>query len=338
MSRIHEALKRAEKEKGKPLAEEPLPASPKAIAPPAAQAAPAASVPATAPAVRPVARPAVPSVPAASPAGPVDLPPPPAPVTRIVPRPDSAELARAAAFSAASSAPVSEPSSLLANCRRTRWQGDASKLFLLNSEAPSRATEELRGLCARLNQERERRSLKTLLFTSALPAEGKTFVCANLGLALARQTDKRILLIDCDLRSPSLHAILGAPGEPGLAACLRNEAKFDQVLERGPLDNLFLIPGGKETTDPTALLARGRMKALLAQLAPLFDWILLDAPAAAPFDDALTVAQHSDGVVLVVRGGVAAHDSARGAISSLRDRRLLGVVLNRVPSSRAAAV
>ena len=298
MSRIHEALKRAEREKGGPrpqdAAAEPAPPATAAASPAAAvQPAPAAG----APAARSIA----------------------AAVTAVAP-----QAVPVAAPRVAAPAPA-----LLESCRRLRWQGDASKLFFLSTRHNTFATEQLRTLRTRLYQVRERRPLKTVLVTSAMPAEGKTFVCANLAYALARQSGHRILLMDCDLRSAGLHTLLGAPGEPGLTAYLRGKSTAEQILQRGPQDNLFLIPGGHAAANPAEFLAGGKLKGLLEELAPLFDWILLDTPAAAPAEDALRIAAWCDGVLLVVEGGKTPYDMAQRVAAELPAKRLLGVVLNR---------
>ncbi|HMD31726.1 MAG TPA: CpsD/CapB family tyrosine-protein kinase [Candidatus Acidoferrales bacterium] len=297
MSRIHEALKRAEREKGRAPAQEPEPA-PAAAAPAAAPAAPARPLesPTAATVITRIETPAVPAAPA--------RPAAPSPSRPALP-------------------------ALLEGCRQTRWQSDASKLFFLNGKNQTFATEQLRMLRSRLYQERERRALKIVLVTSAMPGEGKTFICANLAHAIARQQEKRVLLVDCDLRSPSLHVILGAPGEPGLAAYLKEEAGVEQILQRGPQENLFLIPGGGGAANPAELVARGRLKSMLSQLTPHFDWVLVDSPAAGPMADALTIADCCDGVLLVVQGGNTPYDVAQGVVQELREKRLLGVVLNR---------
>jgi capsular exopolysaccharide synthesis family protein len=236
-------------------------------------------------------------------------------------------------------APVVAPQpvapSLLDSCRRAHWHEDRSKLFFLGNKAPSFGAEQLRTLRSRLYQARENRPLKTVLVTSAMPGEGKTFVCANLAYAMARQSERRVLLLDADLRSPSLHTLVGAPPEPGLAAYLRGEATVDRILQRGPRENLFLIPGGKPAPNPAELLEGGKLKNLLALLAPLFDWILLDSPAAAPVSDALHLAGWCDGVLLVVQGGKTPYDLVQGVTRELREKRMLGVVLNRTEPSAA---
>ena len=306
MSRIHEALKRAEREKGRP----PRPATVEPDAPSvSAASAPAATAPAPA---------------ASSPA---------------VASPLAAAMAAAAAAPAA--APVAPPPGTapaqLASCRRTHWHEDVSKLFYLSGKGHAAATEQLRTLRSRLYHFREARPLKSVLVTSAMPGEGKTFVCANLAYAFARQTDRRVLLIDADLRSPGLHTLTGAPAEPGLASFLRGDASLEQILQRGPHENLFFIPAGKPPANPADLLAGGKLKGLLAQVGPLFDWILLDSPAAAPVSDALQIAGCCDGVLLVVQGGKTPYDLAQGVTRELREKRLLGVVLNRTETSSASA-
>ena len=315
MSRIHEALKRAEREKGKPADLEAAAASPLSVAVPS-EAPPAPSV------VSPV--PPAPSSSAAT-------APPAAPAAHPAPASDTAAttvMTRAAALKPAH--PGVPP--LIENCRTLRWQGDASKLFFLGARAHAGASAQFRALRSRLYALRQRRALKTLLLTSSTSGEGKTLVCANLAHALARQTERRILLLDCDLRSPSLHAILGAPAQPGLAAFLRGEAALDQILQRGPLENLFFIPAGEPVQNPAQLWSRG-LKTLLAELAPLFDWILLDAPAAGAFPEAAGLAAACDGALLVVESGKIAADAAQAVAREIGADRLLGVVLNRAASA-----
>ena len=318
MSRIHEALKRAEREKGRAGGAQPPEPVSEAASPSPAVAPEIAPAPAAGPGA------STPSAPVAAPAT--------TPANAVPSTAATTVMARAAAIAPSRAAMPS----MLDACRRVAWQGDASKLFFLSRKSQTFATEQLRTLRSRLYQARERRALKTVLVTSAMAGEGKTFICANLAHAIARQTDRRVLLVDCDLRSPSLHSILGAPATPGLAAGLKGEARVELLLQRGPLDNLFLIPAGSAVANPAELLSRGKLKMLLTQLAPLFDWILLDAPAAGAFPDAMVIADQSDGVLLVVEGGRTPYDSALAAVRELREKHLLGVVLNRARVATAA--
>jgi capsular exopolysaccharide synthesis family protein len=278
MSRIHEALKRAEQEKGKTPSPEPEVLAPETI-----------STVATA----------------------VATPPPP-PQREATP-------------------------ALLQSCRSPRWLGDTSKLFFLASTNHSFATEQLRTLRSRLYQIRDRMPLKIVMVTSPMPAEGKTFLCANLAHAFMRQHERRILLVDADLRRSRLHSILGAPAEPGLTEYFRGEARLEDILQRGPQDNLYLIPGGKQSEHPAELLATNKLKDLLDRVAPLFDWIILDTPPAGPVSDPSIIADCCDGVLLVVNSGTTPHDMAQRVTQDLREKRLLGVVLNRAEPSDAGS-
>jgi capsular exopolysaccharide synthesis family protein len=168
--------------------------------------------------------------------------------------------------------------------------------------------------------------------TSSLPAEGKTFVAANLAQSIMRQPDRKVLLIDADLRASRLHQVLGAPRTPGLSDYLRSEADEFQIVQKGTDSNLCLIAGGGEVTNPSELLMNERLSKLLELMTPLFDWIIIDTPPALPVHDASMMADLCDGVLFVVRAGLTDHEMAAKATAEFQDRNLLGVVLNRVES------
>lgn len=220
--------------------------------------------------------------------------------------------------------------SILAAARRPDWHPDHSKLIYLNPQSKGFGPEQLRTLRSRLYQIRDRMPLKTLLVTSALPAEGKTFVAANLAQTFVRQHERRTLLIDADLRLSRMHTMLGAPAEPGLTEYLQGHATEAEVLQRGAQDNLFFIPGGKPAANPAELLHSGRFKQLLDRLAPHFDWVILDSPPAVPVSDPSLLADMCDGVLLVVRYGVTPFDIVQKVGQEYHEKRLVGVVLNRV--------
>jgi capsular exopolysaccharide synthesis family protein len=188
--------------------------------------------------------------------------------------------------------------------------------------------EEFRTLRSRLYQARERQPLSKLLITSALPKEGKSFTTANLAQVMVRQHGRRALMIDADLRNPQLHELLGADRGPGLSEYLRGEADEFSIMQRGTMENLFLIPAGDHIGNPAELVANGRLKFLLNRLDPLFDWIVIDSPPAALVSDANLLANVCDGVILVVRSNTTPVDAARRARKEFADRNVLGVVLN----------
>jgi len=218
--------------------------------------------------------------------------------------------------------------SLLARSRETRWSPDPQTMLFFGSDEHAFGTEEFRTLRSRLYHVREQKPLSKLLVTSALPKEGKSFTAANLAQVIVRQHGRRALLIDADLRNPQLHNLLGADPGPGLSEYLRGEADESSILQRGPMENLFLIPAGRVGTNAAELLSSGRMKSLLNRLEPMFDWIIIDTPPAVPVSDAAILAKDCDGILLVVRSNSTPTDAARRARNEFAGRNLVGVVLN----------
>jgi protein-tyrosine kinase len=193
--------------------------------------------------------------------------------------------------------------------------------------------EQFRTLRSRLYQLRVAQNLKTILMTSSVPGEGKTFVTSNLSQAIVRQPDRRALIIDGDLRCARLHVPLGAPNSPGLAEYLRGEADEMTVIQHGQEGNLCFIAGGSEVSDPSELLSNGRLKKLLDRVTPIFDWVIIDSPPCLPVADATILANYCDGILLVVRAGSTASAVAQRACQELHGRNVVGVVLNAVEQS-----
>jgi capsular exopolysaccharide synthesis family protein len=170
--------------------------------------------------------------------------------------------------------------------------------------------------------------LKKVLVTSALPKEGKSFTAANLAQVLVRQHGRRVLLIDADLRGPRLHMMLGTTSSPGLVDYLQGDCDEFSIMQRGPMENLFFIPSGQETSNPAELVSNGLLKTLLQRVEALFDWIIIDSPPAVPVSDAGVLGKACDGVLLVVRSNATPVDMARRARQEFPDDALVGVVLN----------
>jgi len=218
---------------------------------------------------------------------------------------------------------------LLSFCPRRAWVPDpASNVFA--GEPQSAAAEELRGIRSRLYRLRETRQLKTLLVTSPVHKEGKSFVACNLAHALAIQPDCRVLLIDANLRNPALHKFFGTLPTPGLSDYLLKPADPMSIVQRGESDNLILIAAGSAVVGPAELLGNGQLPSLIKLVAPAFDWIVIDSPPAIPFTDAALLANPCDGVLLVVRSNSTPLEVARRARRKFRDGHIAGVVLNGV--------
>jgi non-specific protein-tyrosine kinase len=168
-----------------------------------------------------------------------------------------------------------------------------------------------------------------ILFTSAGPDEGKTSTLANVG-ALSALAGERVILLDCDLRRPSLHTIFGLANDSGLSALATGGAAIDSALQSTTLEGLSVVPSGPPTSNPAELLASKACERVLTALRGEADLILVDAPPAAGVADASLLAAHMDGVVLVLDATRTRRADAQRAKQQLEHvkARILGVVLN----------
>ncbi|MGH9497048.1 MAG: tyrosine-protein kinase family protein [Candidatus Sulfotelmatobacter sp.] len=217
---------------------------------------------------------------------------------------------------------------MLGRSAQKEWKPDLATMLFMSGNESAKGAEEFRTLRSRLYHLREKMALKTVLVTSALPKEGKSFTAANLSQVMVRQHGRRVLLIDADLRAPRLHMMLGTSAGPGLSEYLQGKSDEFSVMQRGTMENLFFIPGGTGIEDPAELVGNGRLKVFLQRVEPLFDWIIIDSPPAVPVADASLLAKDCDGVLMVVRSNSTPADVARKARMEFSDQKLIGVVLN----------
>jgi capsular exopolysaccharide synthesis family protein len=177
------------------------------------------------------------------------------------------------------------------------------------------------------------RKLRTLMVSSALPRDGKTLTSANIATTLSQSYKQKVLLIDADIRRPSLHHLFGLPNSVGLADVLRPGAsvRVPQV-ELSPF--LTVLTAGRTDEATMAGLISERMRALLADATQQFDWIILDTPPVALVSDANILASLVDGVILVIGAGATPLAAVQHAISAFGHDRILGVVLNRAVTQR----
>jgi len=177
------------------------------------------------------------------------------------------------------------------------------------------------------------RPVRTLMVTSPLPEDGKTFVSRHLSISMS-QAGQRVILVDADLRQPMQNRFDGIPLSPGLTQVLLGESALEGCMRPTGVDNLWLLPAGAAPPNPTELLESTRMKELLTQLRERFDVVVLDVPPVALFADARLLALECDAVILIVQPGATLRDAARNAVETIRavpEVRLLGIVANRVP-------
>jgi capsular exopolysaccharide synthesis family protein len=202
-----------------------------------------------------------------------------------------------------------------------------SELVMMASPT-SAAAEAYRTLRANLQPKVDGSAPKTILFTSTGPEVDHTTVLANVGIAAAAG-GARVVLVDADLRRPSLHEIFRLTNAEGLATCLR-QASDDVMPQRTTIDGLWVLPSGPPPANPVELLSQPSMKTLLDELSEGADLVMLDSPPAGPLADASVLAGWVDGVVLVLDARRTRREQATRAKDQL-DRvhaRMLGTVVS----------
>lgn len=201
------------------------------------------------------------------------------------------------------------------------------------------SVEQFRILRARLTEYREQAKMKTVLVSSGLPGEGKSFVAMNIALSFARHKGHRVLLIDGDMRRSSLHKMLGTSPDPGLTEYLSGAMSLTEVMQRpqttgstsvAGLSSLVFIGGGKDGSKAGDLAASPRFGELIERASATFDWIIVDSSPANLVSDAVNLAHSCDGVLLVGREGVTRFKTAQQAQTQFKNANLLGFVLNAV--------
>jgi len=208
-----------------------------------------------------------------------------------------------------------------------------SKLVCITDEE-SLAAEKFRFLKVRLRHLQQKRLLKRLLITSSLPEEGKSMIAANLAYTLAKKQQQRILLLEGDLRRPSLAKQLGLGKLPGLSELLQGEPSPAMNIYQLEGLGFWILPAGSPPTDPLELLQSRDLSALMDQLGVWFDWIVIDSPPVLPLGDTSVWMRLADGILLVTRPGKTAKRRLQRALEAVEQPKLLGALVN---GSREAA-
>jgi capsular exopolysaccharide synthesis family protein len=175
------------------------------------------------------------------------------------------------------------------------------------------------------------RASRAILITSSQPGEGKTTTTVNTAISLA-QLGSSVLIIDCDLRTPKVHSLLGTEQEPGLSTYLSQDVEIDDLIRKLKIPGLSLIPAGPIPHNPAELLGSKRMKDLLEIMSKRYDHILIDSPPLIHLADPVILSTLVDGVIMVVHGGKSTRDVVRRARQELSNvgAHVFGVVLNKV--------
>lgn len=178
-----------------------------------------------------------------------------------------------------------------------------------------------------------------LLVTSAGPGEGKTTTAANLAITMA-QAGRRVVLVDCDLRRPSLHKLFGLSNEEGLSSLFLDDApSLENIMYSTKLESLKVIPSGPVPPNPAEMLDSNLMKRVFSDLRAQSDMLILDSPPTLAVADASILGARCSGAVLVVDAGRTRTDACRRAVDTLSNTgtKILGVVLNKISSRRASS-
>ena len=198
---------------------------------------------------------------------------------------------------------------------------------VLESEISAQSREQYRRLAASLHHAQALHGVKVVMVTSALVGEGKTLTAANLALTLSQSYEKQVLLVDADLRRPSLQAVFGIRSGPGLTEGLTADRERAVPVHQVS-DRLGILQAGRPTSDPIAALTSERMRRLINEARKTFDWIIVDTPPVALLTDASLVASITDGAIIVVKAGHTPYELVERAVAAIGRERTLGVVLN----------
>jgi protein-tyrosine kinase len=190
------------------------------------------------------------------------------------------------------------------------------------------SVEQYRRLAATLHDLQIERGLKVLMVTSALPSEGKTLTAVNLAVTLSESYERRVLLVDADLRHPAVHTLFGVQNTTGLSEVLKSgssELPLVRISSR-----LAVLPGGHPTASPLAGLSSERMRDLLTECAGEFDWVILDTPPVGLLTDGRLLARLIGAVIFVIRADASPFSAVHRAIAELDRECIIGTVLNGV--------
>ncbi|MFZ0319557.1 MAG: CpsD/CapB family tyrosine-protein kinase [Candidatus Sulfotelmatobacter sp.] len=201
-----------------------------------------------------------------------------------------------------------------------------SRLVAIGEEE-SLGAEKFRFLAVRLRQLRQSRTMKKVLITSTIPQEGKSTVAANLACTLARRKPHKTLLLEGDLRRPTVAQKFGLGNVPGLSEWLRGESESMNIYRLEAL-GLWVLPAGSAPENALELMQSGRLSSLMDRLTSWFDWIVIDSPPVLPLADTSIWARLADGILLVTRKSVTEKQQLLRGLEALERSKLLGALVN----------
>ena len=212
-----------------------------------------------------------------------------------------------------------------------RWTVEAerveSRIVAIN-QPNSPYCEEYRNLRTQILHKAQRQKLQSLVVASANPGEGKSVTALNLSWLLAQTDGISCLVIDSDLRKPSLADYLGIEVNGGLSSVLSGNATLADSIIRLEPSGLHLLPGGEPRSDVAELISGPKFRDILRQAREMFDFVIIDAPPLGIFTDATVLINHADAAMLVVRAGMTKYSALDRILETIPRERMLGVLLN----------
>lgn len=205
--------------------------------------------------------------------------------------------------------------------------------LIAHNDLKNPATEAYRVIRISIQFAQAGKELKTLAFTSCMPNEGKSITVANLAVVLT-QAGKSVLLIDCDMRSPTVHKNFNLSNKVGLSSCISMGTALSDAVQKTSIEGLYALTGGVIPPNPSELLGSEQMKNVLQRAKEQYDYVLIDTPPVMPVTDALIVSRFVDGMILVIASAEVKVEMARDVKNQLQHAgaNILGVVLNKVRS------
>lgn len=192
------------------------------------------------------------------------------------------------------------------------------------------AAEQYRILRARILSFIKENNMKTILITSCLPMEGKSTVSSNLSITIANGVNEHALLIDSDLRRPSIHKFFGLNSTTGLSNYLKEDIQLPQILNKTKVEKLTILPAGTIPDNPSELLSSNKMMDLIQEVKARYDdrYIIFDSTPVHQTPDPAILAKHIDGIILVVKAGKTNREIVARTVESLGKEKILGIVFN----------
>lgn len=213
----------------------------------------------------------------------------------------------------------------------TRWTVEASRVeprLVAITSPNSSYCEEYRSLRTHVLHKSQKQKLQAIVVASVGPAEGKTITALNLSWLLAQTDGVKALIIDSDLRMPSLTNYLGIEVEKGLSEILAGQATLRESIIQLEPSGLHILPGGEARADVAELISGPKFKEILREAREMFDYVIIDAPPLGIFTDAAVLINQADGALLVVRANRTRYNMVDRVLETLPRERMMGVILN----------